>query len=239
MRSRLLPLLLLLAPTSAQAFDTWETWDPLAVGVDMALAGGLAIGGPGSAPAVETSAGSWVYAYLGLQGFSVYGWVEAYGSGDSAELGGGWGIYATPVDTDVFDVDVGFQIATYAATVAPSPWVELNVDFKPDMERAGLFARAELYPWIAPAGPKAEVAADLALTAGGYLVIDDDQILLGWRGSAGLYADGGFGHALVLGWNPGIADWGELLTEVEVGLPAAGEPVAVSTFLQLSIWFGG
>ena len=94
------------------------------------------------------------------------------------------------MDTNVFDLDVGFQLATYDGSVAPTPWVELSVDFKPDMELVGVFVRAEL-------------------------------------------------HAVVAGWNPGIADWGELVTEVEVGLPADGEPVAVSTFLQLSIWFGG
>jgi len=240
MRSGLIVLLLVSAPTSAQALDTWETWDPGGVGIDMGFTGGFALGGRDKAPSVETSAGTWVYGYLGLETISVYGWVEVYGYGDSAELGGGWGLYGTPIDTNHFDMDVGFLFSAYHGSIAPTPWIELNLDVKPDMELFGVFARAELYPSITPVGPTPEIAVDLALTAGTYLSVGTGQVLLGWRGAAGLYADGGFGHAAVLGWNPGLADWGELVTEVEVAVPTDAEsPVEVSAFLQLSIWFGG
>ncbi len=239
MRPSLFALLItILLPSAAQALDTWETFDPMWVGIDMGLGGGLAVGRPSASLDVETSAGTWIYGYLGLPGFSAYGWVEAYTDGDSSELGGGFGLFGTPIDTAAFDLDLGFELATFDGSVAPSPWVELNLDFKPDMELAGLFARANLAPWISPAGPKPDVSVDLNLTAGAYLSIDDDQLLLAWRLSAGLYADGERSHAVAAGWNAGIADWGELLTEVELGLPVAkGEPVAASAFLQLSIWF--
>ncbi len=232
-------LALALAPIPAQALDTWETYDPRSGGVDVGLGGGLALGSADVGPAIESSAGGWVVGYVGLEPFTVYGWTEMTGYGDATELGGGAGLFGNPVDTGAFDLDLGFQLYLFDGSFAPYPWVEFNLDFKPDMELAGLFVRAELAPWITPGAPP-ELAMELYLVAGGYIAIDDDQLLLGSRGLADLSAEPSLAHALVAGWNPGIGDWGELVTEVEVGLPEAkGEPVAVSASLQLSVWFGG
>lgn len=242
MRLRL-PLLLLLvlsAPSTAVALDTYETWDPRSVGIDMALGGGLLIGQPDAAPTVETTADSWIWGYLGLGVISIYGWVEGYTYGDAVELGTGFGLYATPIDTDGFDLDVGFHLAGYDGSFAPAPWVEFNLDFKPDMELAGLFARVHLDPWISAGDQGPELFAELLLLAAGYVTIDDDQLFLGWRGKAELYDEKAFSNAAVVGWNPGLADWGELVTEVEVGLPTAkGDAFEVTAFVQLSVWFGG
>lgn len=225
-RSSALVGLLLLLPSTASALDTWESYGPLAFGVDAYVRGGVdPAGGPNGEP--KGQLGGWMYGFLGLGPITFYGTFEVDGDPMTGVnlVGGGPGILATPLDTPVIDLDLGFQflfLGPDQTVLTPTPWLEFNVDFGPDQSVAGLFGRLDLPIYVLPQdGAEPTVSMDLEWTVGAYFALaKQHQLLLGWRNLAPVLPAGHVAPGeVVVGWNARAAPFLELVTELAFGIP--------------------
>lgn len=148
------------------------------------------------------------------------------------------GSFVTPLDTEHLDLDLGATFGTDGTRGGLCPFVELNLDLRPDGALAGLYARGslDLVGSERDAGaPALEVAA--GGTVGAYVTVaSQHQLLLeldasvcdGPRGRV----DGEIG-ALHLGHNLQFLPHAELITELSLDLPGHDEPWAIGFLLGL------
>ncbi len=233
-------------PQSASALDTWDPYGPLGAGADLWFVGKVdPTGGPKGEPRGEL--GGVLRGYLGLGPFNLYGTFELVADPATGIdlVGGGPGIYAAPIDTAVFDLDLGFEflfLGPDAAVLVPTPWVELNIDFGPKQSVAGIFAKVDLPIRLTPVQDEdPSVRLDLEWTIGAYFSFAKrHQLLLGWRDLATLLPSSEVPPGEVaIGWNAKIIPVLELITEVAVGIPLAEEWPTFTGTIGLELALGG
>ncbi len=210
--------------TNAFAGDTTELIDAGTLEIDPAFSIDNIHDGK---PSVSTELG---IVYGVMDGLNITGTV-GYGSAEGLAGGGvyfGIGALATPLDTDMIDLDVMLDFDWDGGYVL-TPSVELNIDLEPDQAFLGFYIRLGLpiYGGYAPKPddeePEDAVKADVALnfTLGMYYTImEGHQILLeGGATVAELAENLGKTHTdgfVSLGYNAQLTDNFELITELAV-----------------------
>ncbi|MCK5808568.1 hypothetical protein KAH37_06260, partial [bacterium] len=145
------------------------------------------------------------------------------------------GLFGTIVETSHFDFDLYFSVSS---AMELTPGIELNFDFKPDLELCGLYLRAEHTvsrvedkPETATSDATYKASNTTALTFGTYYTITEKMQLL-------LEFDMGVDYApsvgarsvdigsVALGYNVVVHKAIELITQISVDIPQDGEPVA-------------
>lgn len=210
--------LVLAAAAPARASDTVETWDVGATDVDFYVGhDGVAFGdimlGYGVAPRLS--------AYLGT----------TLSDGETAIY---LGVFGTPIDTDHFDLDLFLGMTNGGPGLSQfelAPAIELNLDLDPDMRSWGAYLRAHLPVHGRPTtdATAATMAADatyhVAPTVGVYRSLGErHQLLLEY--SVDFHPDAVEVGGLAFGYNVAITDGLELINEIYVDIPQAGERVA-------------
>jgi len=165
-----------------------------------------------------------------MEGLNVTGTV-GYGSDIGLAGGGvgfGVGLVTTPVDTDMFDLDVMVDFDWDGGFVI-TPGVELNIDLEPDQAFLGFYLRlglpiyggfkADADEGADDDGVETDIAFNFALGAY-YTVMEGHQIILeGGATIAELAENLGKTHTdgyVSLGYNAELTDNFELITEVAV-----------------------
>jgi hypothetical protein len=140
------------------------------------------------------------------------------------------GIFGTLVDTYHVDFDLFLDFCAGGEGMSDlevTPSLELNLDLAPDLASLGTYVRAGVVARSSSTSNRA--VADLVLNPGAYLTVTEEQQLFieydmtVAQSESGLEVGG-----VALGYNLVLNDSVELITQVHVDLPQAGETVAVS-----------
>lgn len=226
----------LLCPVAARAADTVETWAVGATDVDFYLGFDGIRGEQGS------SYGDIMLGYGIVERFSAYLGTTLEGSED---FGDGQatiylGIFGTPIDFDHFDLDLFLNVSTGGPGLGEfelAPAIELNFDRDPDHGSWGTYLRASLpVHGREVAGPMIEVEPTIestfhvGSTLGAYLTVADGHQLLVEYGMD-FHPDAAEGErgvemgGLGFGYNVGLNDTLELITQLYVDIPQQDERV--------------
>ena len=237
--------------TNALAGDTTELIDVNTLEVDPAF--GISSMNKNHKPSVFTELGI-VYGVLdGLNVSASVSYETEYGlAGGSA--GFGIGFLTTPVDTDMFDLDVMVDFGfSPAGGYSITPQLELNLDLDPDMSTFGFYLRLGLPIYGDFIDDPAEleedandtVKTDLAFdfTLGMYYTVaEGHQLLLEGGATISNLAENvgdleteGF---VSIGYNVLITDTFELTTELAVYLPKDPDGDNVTAALTVGGVFG-
>lgn len=218
-------LLCLAVAASAPAADTVETFDPGLSNMELYLAHeGLGRGAGDQAVAGEMLLGVGLTPRLSAYVATVQS-SNAYFTEGARELG--IGLIGTVRDGDHVDLDLMLDLRTVhdgASAACIHPGLELNWDAAPDLARWGTYARAgaALSGEETAAGPRR--VRDLDLTLGLYRSLGGGrQLLLEYDWSRCDGSDRWERGSLVAGFNAEIADGMELVSQVGLGTPGAGE----------------
>jgi len=229
-----LALAVALLDEPARAADTIETWDPAAVDLEFyTTAEGL-----GRPSAERAFVGEMVLGYGIIPGLSAYltAALAADGTLGAGVVEPALGIFGTPLDTAAVDLDLLLDVSLSGDLLHLAPGIELNFDADPDLLTWGLYLRGGLDvsnrtvaadPATGGAGPKG-LAWGLAATAGAYWRPHaDHQLLLELDAAFALNPATGERAAelggLALGYNVGVHEAIELVTQVRVELPQAAD----------------
>lgn len=147
------------------------------------------------------------------------------------------GLFGNVVNTDNFDLDLMLGASAPAGGIGGikiTPGLELNFDLEPDLALWGLYARAEL-----PISGRSkanqpneyELNPNLETTVGTYYTINDRmQLLLEFDTNFKLNTLDGEDTTeiggLALGFNVGVTDSIELITEAKLDIPQKDEKVS-------------
>ncbi len=230
-------------PFHSYAVDTTETYDVGATDYEFYLD----FSGIGLDKYEKTISATAVLGYGFMERFS--GHVSVFGESNEyfGDGGGGvlMGFFGTPVDSDHFDLDLHLDAAYSADEFGLTPSLEMNFDLLPDLEKWGVYIRAE--EGLAgrdesteddPVTAADESRADFAfapstgLTAGTYwTVAPDHQLLLEYDMSfANNPADGedtvGIG-GVALGYNVVLHESVEMINQLFFDIPQSGEDFSV------------
>lgn len=234
---------------SAFAADTLETYDLGAS--DFELYAGY--GGIGLKRSAERSVLTQAYLGYGLtERWS--GFVQFGASGNDRFSAGegefGFGTFATVLDTNHFDLDLALSSTHCSGAISMMPSLEFNLDAIPELAANGLYLRVgeELTGRDDSTPDDPTTAGDegqdkhtftpsTAFTLGAYYTIADGQQLLveydmvfhhGKLGPAEAAPPRVEVGGVVLGYNRGMLDNLELITQLGLDMPNAGEPISGS-----------
>ncbi len=233
----------------AHAGDTLELWDLGVSDFELFLAyAGAGKNEPERGVGAET-----------LLGIGITGWLSAYlsASGEANEELGegtgafGFGVFATALDTDHFDFDIGFDVTIgnlgpgeegpaghSQADVGFTPFVELNLDSDPDLNGFGAYVFLEYgvggrdESFLDPMGEEVRdftITRTTNLTVGAYYTVcEGHQAFLSHDLAFNHTPEAGDRHTEVggvaLGYNFFVVpDVLEIITEVNFDIPQDGE----------------
>jgi len=224
-----LPVLLVLAtlasPGWAFAADTVETWDAGALDVDFYL------GYDGAGGADRSVHGDVMVGYGIADRLSIYlgTTVTAHESLANGEPGLYLGVFGTVVDSDHFDFDLFLDVGAGGegmSELGVTPSLELNFDVDPDHGSFGAYVRAGL---AAHAPESTRVVFDVVLNPGVYLTVAEEHQLFLEYDMAVSPADNAVEvGGVAMGYNVVVNDALELISQVHVDIPQAGENPVVS-----------
>jgi len=224
----------------ARAADTVETWDVGATDVDF-------YGGFDGIGADERSLyGDIMLGYGLVERFSAYLGTTLSASDHLTDGNADvyLGIFGTPLDTDHVDLDLFLDVGAGGDgfdEFSLTPSTELNVDLKPDLGLWGLYLRAgaPIYGRLESGEDGAAEhhrAFDVELNPGTYLNLGaGHQILLEF--DMAFHPKGGADEHTVdiggvaLGYNVVLTDPIELITQLYLDLPQAGERASVGVMV--------
>lgn len=227
-------VLLLCMPLAGRAADTVEVWDAGAADVDFYL-GVDGLGDHG----LDGAWGELMVGYGVVDGLSVYltSRLEGDASFTSGQPGFSLGVFGTPVDTRMFDLDLFLDIgaggeALRAFTVTPS--LEMNFDFGDASLGWGTYLRTgvPVYGQVEaeqPSGPHYCIELELG---GWFKLSEQHQVLLEF--DFDLHPEPAPGErnveigGLGLGYNVVLSPAIELITELRVDLPQRDEAVGIN-----------
>lgn len=226
------------APT-AQAADTVETWDVGATDVDFFLG----YSGVGRPQQERRLCGEIVLGYGIVERFSTYlgASVSASEIFTTSSSDVFLGIFGTPVDTAHFDMDLFLDMRAAGLDETDftlTPALELNVDSDQEMHFIGayLHLRFPIYgrsvDQFGGGEPETVVAGDVEATVGAYVTLAErHQILAAYDMLFRLGPDVGGPvvevGGVALGYNVGVHDSIELVSEVRVDIPQDDEHSSV------------
>jgi len=225
-------VLLLACPTTAWAADTVEPWDAGAFDVDFYV-GSDGIG-RGHAEAVLGS--ELMLGYGLINRLSVYAGTTLESTAELNDAAGMifFGVFGTVLDTRHVDLDLFLDVRAGGSRFGAqqlTPSLELNLDAEPGLAAWGFYLRSGAAFAREDAGAEADLSLALEITIGGYWTVARCHQLLLELDGAYLADDGEDTRAfdlgsVRLGYNVGVTETIELITELSVDLPQAGERVA-------------
>ena len=141
------------------------------------------------------------------------------------------GAFATALDTEHLDLDLGFAVERAGGSLAYFQWVEVNADLEPDLSLAGLYLRAHWGVFgeqqqgrnIAQLGVSATIGAYVAITKRSQLLVELDG---GWLTDA--EGDGGELGEAHFGYNFQLLDNLELIHDLGIDIPQRSEEPSLS-----------
>ncbi len=229
-----LPLVLVIA-SEARAADTWEGWDPGPSNAEV-HAGYSGIGLPGGehGPGMEY-----------LQGFGLGHTLSTFLSATVQAVGAtragfAAGFFGTPVDTDHVDLDLILVLGQEwrrLEDLSAGAAFELNLDLAPDLSVWGVYLRGCIHM-----GGALEASVEAIL--GTYVTLRQrHQILLQADATFVLNPDARADAAdvggIALGYNVLVHDAVELVTELILDVPRAGEALSAGVMLGVILTLPG
>ncbi|HSW59609.1 MAG TPA: hypothetical protein VLJ60_02355 [bacterium] len=230
LKNSLFSIIVIFTMLNLSAADTVETFDPGASNFEFYVGyDGIGLDKNQGSFSAEAVAGFGITerfsALISLSGESNE--YFANGSGNA-----GFGIFGTVVDTDFFDFDLFLNSGIGTDSFSLAPAIEINIDFKPDLELAGLYFRIEEVfagrDESTDDKEKYAFAAETGLTAGFYYSINEKhQLLLEYdmallnnpAGDEDTVNIGG----IALGYNAMIHENIELISQVYYDIPQNDE----------------
>lgn len=255
----LLACVVLALARTVHAGDTLELFDPGVSDFELYFGyGGAGKGEPERSAAVETLIGIGITDRLSGYASASGEFNERFGEGAGAL---GFGIFSTPVDTDHFDLDIGFDVTVgnlgggssgpvghSGAEPSFTPFVELNLDSDPEMSGYGIYAYIEhtldgeqrpLFDHMGRALGDFTLSQRTGLTVGAYCtMLHGHQAFLNHHMSFNHTPEDGERTVeiggVALGYNFFVkADVLEIITEVNFGIPQDGEDFGVDFLLGI------
>lgn len=228
--ARLAWLVLMLAlPGNALAADTLEPWGIGATDVEAYVG----YDGLGARAAERSISGQALLGYGLADRFSAYVAVgiSADGKLASSAQSLALGAFGTAFDSDHFDLDLILDLSA-GDGFAVAPMLEANFDLEPDLAAWGMYLRGGPTVATAPAGSAFDVDAGLTLVLGTYYALaDGHQLLLELDFVFDFTRDPGDRPGdiggLALGYNVSVHDNVELITQLSVDIPLAGDESSV------------
>lgn len=229
----------------AGAADTVETWDVGATDVDFYLG----TEGIGLDEASDRAVyGDIMLGYGLIERFSAYFGTTLQGDGALANATAAFyfGCFGTPIETDHFDLDLFLNISAEGPgfeQLQLAPALELNWDHDPEMRTAGVYMRLgmpvygrETSSQNQLAEPGHDAAFHLEGTLGMYVTVSDSEqlfleLLAGVHPSPGPEEEPFDGLGAAIGYNVGIHDSIELITQVSAEIPHDDTPFSVGAMV--------
>ena len=217
----------------ARALDTLETFDVGATNAEFYL-GYAGMGAPGAHRELSNEL---VLGYGLTDRFSAY--LGACVAVDQRHFNGAtnlcFGLVATPIDRDHFDLDLALDIGASGnglGTLSLAPMVELNYDHDPEMSTWGLYVRTGIVAYgqesagLENADPLDRLV-DMSLNPGAYLQLSERfQVLVEYESARGLGSDRDGEdptHGLALGLNTMVTPAVELIASLHRDIPVGDE----------------
>lgn len=159
------------------------------------------------------------------------------------------GIFGTPIDTAHFDLDIGLDLSFGTAGFQLTPFLEMNLDLKPNLGLWGIYIRIEEYlagtnDALAGGSSHFRFTPVTNLAIGSYwTVVPDHQLLLEYAAeipnnpSAGenKFDAGG----IALGYNVAVHEIVELLSQLAFTLPVGEIPFSAGLSIGIIVTMPG
>jgi hypothetical protein len=205
-------------PGPAGAADTWEEWEPGATDAELYVGySGIGLAGRDRGPSLEY-----------LQGFGLGHTLSTFLSAtveaaDRTRAGFAAALFGTPLDTDHVDLDLILifgQAWRRLDDLSAGAAFELNLDLAPDLSRAGLYLRGCVHvTGDRCALVETILGAYVTLAQNHQLLLEADATFTVTAAPADATEVGG----IALGYNVMVHDAVELITQLFLDVPQAGE----------------